>query len=438
MYMGHFSASLSDVNGNLLLYSNGCLINNGKHESIEGSENLSPGSIDQEWCDQNALNYPIKEGGLFLPFYVDSLVIFLHQRLSVTGPPLTIYVDALFYTMLKKSGESYNIIEKSIPIIEDSLTYGRLEAIRGEKEDYWWVIQGIRNSNEYYTMGWKSGILDTAFIQVIGDSTVRKGEAAAQSVFSSDGKKYARYAPADDLFLFDFDISSGELSNYRKIHVADSGLIGGLAFSPNSRFLYACTVQDLYQFDVSMSDIQSTRTHIAHYDGFVSGLPATFYFMQLGPDCKIYMIPPNGIDIMHVINYPNNKGTACDFDQHGIILPSSNTITIPNFPVYRVFPEASCDPNINTFILETGDINSDFKIYPNPTKDVINIDLDDNSTFGTVQVKVIDLSGHMLIDKEVEYSKSVQLDLSILKEGIYIIRIQDNIVIRYSKIVKMD
>jgi hypothetical protein len=438
LYMGHFNASISDDDGNLLLYSNGCQINDGNHDTISGSSHLNPGSIDQEWCGQVPGSYPVAEGGLFLPFFEDSIIILLHQRLSVTGLPLVIYVDALFYTLLKISGHSYSIIEKSTPVIQDSLTYGRLEAIRGEKEGYWWVIQGIRNSNKYFTIGFDSGRIDTSFFQIIGDATVKKGEGAAQSAFSPDGKSYARYAPADDLFLFDFDISSGVLSNYQKFHVADSGSIGGLAFSPNSRFLYACSVQDLYQFDISVKNIKDTKTHIGHYDGFVSFFPATFYYMQLGPDCKIYMIPPNGIDVMHVINSPDKKGLDCDFEQHGFILPTYNTITIPNFPVFIVFPDAPCDPNISTFILETVDINSDLKIYPNPTKGVINIDLDDNSTFGTIQVKVIDLSGYMHIDKEVEYSKSFQLDLSILKGGIYIIQIQDNIVIRYSKIVKMD
>lgn len=438
MYMGHFNASISDQDGNLLLYSNGCQINDGNHDTISGSSHLNPGSIDQEWCGQNPGSYPVAEGGLFLPFFEDSTIVLLHQRLSVTGPPLVIYVDALFYTLLKKSGDSYSIMEKSIPVIQDSLTYGRLEAIRGEKEGYWWVIQGIRNSNKYFTIGFDSGKIDTSFFQIIGDVTVKKGEGAAQSTFSPDGKSYARYAPADDLFLFDFNNSTGILSNYQKFHVADSGLIGGLAFSPNSRFLYACSIQDLYQFDISVNNIQDSRTHIGHYDGYVSTFPATFYYMQLGPDCKIYMIPPNGIDVIHVIHNPDQKGIDCNFEQHGFILPTYNTISIPNFPVVRTYPDSPCDPDIGTFIVESGDTISEFRTYPNPTTDIINLQLDDNLIYGKVQVKVMDLSGHILIDEEMEYSKSVQLDLSIIKAGIYIIQIQDNKVFRYSKIVKTD
>ena len=440
MYMGYFNASISDSDGNLLLYSNGCQINNGNHVTIPGSENLNPGSVDQEWCGQSQGSfYPVSEGGLFLPFSNDSTIVLLHQRLSVTGPPLVAYIDALFYTLLKKSGDIYSIVEKSVPIIEDSLSYGRLEAIPGDKDGYWWVIQGIQNSNKYFTIGWDSGKIDTTFIQIIGDVTIRKGEAAAQSVFSSDGKKYARYAPADDLFLFDFDRTSGILSNYQKLHVADSGSIGGLAFSSNSRFLYACSIQDLYQFDVSVTNIEDTRTHIAHYDGFVSPFPTTFYYMQLGPDCKIYMIPPNGVDIMHVINKPDSKGLECDLKQHGFTLPSYNSITIPNFPVFRAFPDSPCDPTISTFLLEAGNIHPELIAYPNPTRDIINIQLDDNESYSKVQVKVIDLTGDILLEKEMEYSMDkAQLDISILQAGIYILQIKGNRDYLVGRILKID
>jgi hypothetical protein len=363
----------------------------------------------------------------------------LHQRLSVTGPPLFITADALFYTLLKKSGDSFSVVEKSMLIIKDTLTTGRLEAIPGDKVGYWWVIQGIRNSNEYYTMGWDSGKIDTAFIQIIGDSTVKQGETAAQSVFSPDGKKYARYAPADDLFLFDFDRITGKLSNYQKLHVADSGLIGGLAFAPNSQFLYANSIQDLYQFDVSVNNIQETRTHIGHYDGYVSPFPSTFYYMQLGPDCKIYMIPPNGIDVMHIIHSPDKKGVDCNFEQHGFVLPTYNTISIPNFPVFRTHPDSPCDPNISTFLSESGDFHAEFIAYPNPTRDIINIELNNTTTHGDVQVKIIDLSGEILMDKEMEYSiNSVQLDLSGLKTGMYIIQVQNNKDFLIGRILKMD
>ncbi len=439
LYMGHFNTSISDPDGNLLLYSNGCQINNGSHETIPGSENLNPGSVDQEWCGQSPGNYPVSEGGLFLPFSNDSTIVLLHQRLSVTGPPLVVYIDALFYTLLKKSGDIYSIVEKSVPIIEDSLSYGRLEAIPGDKDGYWWVIQGIQNSNKYFTIGWDSGKIDTTFIQIIGDVTIRKGEAAAQSAFSSDGKKYARYSPADDLFLFDFDRTSGILSNYQKLHVADSGSIGGLAFSPNSRFLYACSIQDLYQFDVSVKNIVDTKAHIGHYDGYVSPFPTTFYYMQLGPDCKIYMIPPNGVNIMHVINKPDSKGIDCDFKQHGYALPSYNTITIPNFPVFRAYPNSPCNPNISTFIAESGNLNSEFITYPNPTRDIINIQLDGTEKYSRVRVKVIDLTGDVLLDKEMEYSMDKgQLDISILQAGIYILQVKSNRDYLVGRILKID
>ncbi|HSF90132.1 MAG TPA: hypothetical protein VLA46_11980, partial [Saprospiraceae bacterium] len=153
MSMGYFNTSLSDFNGKLLLYSNGCKINDGNHELIANSVDLSPGSVNDEWCGTTSGEYPISDGGLFLSFNDDNLVLLLHQRLKILGSPLRVFVDALFYTSLLRTESSYIIIEKSIPIILDTLSSGRLEAIEGMRPGYWWIIQGVRNSNDYYTIG---------------------------------------------------------------------------------------------------------------------------------------------------------------------------------------------------------------------------------------------------------------------------------------------
>lgn len=426
LYMGSFNAAISDDDGKLLLYTNGCQIYDGNHQYIPESDHLSPGSVDLEYCGQSPGEYPIEEGGLFLPFFNDSIILLLHQRESITGPPLTIYTNALFYTSLRRNGLSYSIVEKTIPILQDSLSEGRLEGIKREKKDSWWVIQGKRNSNQYYTIGLDSAKVDTVFTQTIGDITVKKGEAAAQSVFSPDGKQYARYSPADDLYLFDFDRRSGVLSNYRKIHVADSGLIGGLAFSPNSRFLYACSIQDMYQFDTWGNNVEDSKIHIDHYDGYLNPFPTTFYHMQLGPDCKIYIISPNGNKSMHVINNPNERGIACNFVQHSLILPVSNTITQPNFPVFRVSSYFACDSSITSVVAEISSPPSFVNIYPNPTDDRINILFGEEwSLEYECQVSIFDSFGNCISEAKIEIrNNNSSIDLSVIPFGLYIIRIQ--------------
>ncbi|MEM9337311.1 MAG: T9SS type A sorting domain-containing protein [Bacteroidota bacterium] len=66
-----------------------------------------------------------------------------------------------------------------------------------------------------------------------------------------------------------------------------------------------------------------------------------------------------------------------------------------------------------------GDLEEGFKIFPNPTKEVVNV------TFGrplTGKIKLINLSGHVLIEEFVNLHKAT-LDLTNLPNGIYIIYI---------------
>ena len=88
-------------------------------------------------------------------------------------------------------------------------------------------------------------------------------------------------------------------------------------------------------------DIQATKDTVAIYDGFTSPQPpfgTTFFLAQLAPNGKIYLNANNGGLHMHVINKPDQPGELCDFQQHGIELPTWNSFSMPNFPNYRLGP----------------------------------------------------------------------------------------------------
>lgn len=425
MTMGYFNTSLTSSNGMLLLYSNGCEIQDGNYNFISGSKDLNPGLLNDDWCKFNRLFYPTIEGGLFLPFKNDSLVLLLHQRQVVESPPLINYVNELYYTSLVKDENSYKIIEKSVPIVIDSLSIGRLEAVQGVAPDYWWVIQGVRNLNQYYTIGIENGIIDTIFLQSFGDTYIDNFESVGQSVFSPDANFYARFSPPHDLYLYEFNNQNGLLTNLTTLHVADSNAYGGLAFSSNSQFLYACTNFDLYQFDMHDADIQASKLLVGHFDGYADPFPNAFLFMQLGPDCKIYMNSINSSNSLHVIEQPNLKGVACDFKQHSLNLPAPNSITIPNFPVFRVNYPQHCDESIGTSAVYLSALNS-FNIYPNPVEDEIVIQInsyEDNLMQTFVSLSTMlgqNLYSRIDISTELTYS----FDVISLPQGTYILSIQ--------------
>ena len=436
--MGYFNANISNNDGNLLLYSNGCQILNGEHKYIPGTNSLSPGNVDLEWCLTEKAGYPVFESGLFLPFYDDSIVLLLHQRLLIEGPPTHVYVDSLFYTSVVTQDSHYVLLEKTIPVIGDYLTEGNVEAVKSTKSGAWWVIQGERESSRYFTILFDSARIDTIFTQTIGDTTYR-GSAAGQAVFAPDGSMYARYNPFDDLFLFDFDRELGVLSNYRKIHVADSGNIGGLAFSPSGRFLYACSKFDMYQFDTWATDISGSKIHLGHYDGYFDPFPSTFYHMQLGPDCRIYIGCPNGIKVWHVIQEPDKKGLDCRFEQHGFHFPVSNSITMPNFPNYRLDLAPPCDPDIKSGFFQFYVSPTPVEMYPNPTDGALWIQLSDAWTSRrSVHVQVVDQFGRGWIQRTISAGQSdFQIELDELPAGIYFVQLQSDRHWFVGKVTKM-
>lgn len=181
------------------------------------------------------------------------------------------------------------------------------------------------------------------------------------------------------------------------IETDTTSLFGGIAFSPNSRYLYVSNILKLYQIDTELPHPGDNVILVDSFDGYSDPFPATFYQMQLGPDCRIYMIPSNGIRVMHVINHPDRHGKDCDFQQHGVPLPVPNSISIPNFPVARIGPEGVCDSSIvvsTHFIDATNAGRLEPRIFPNPSTGRVTIQ---NRSDEQMKVRIYDPLGRPVI-----------------------------------------
>jgi hypothetical protein len=122
-----------------------------------------------------------------------------------------------------------------------------------------------------------------------------------------------------------------------------------MAFSPNSRYVFVgLDALELYQFDLLATDIAGSQMLVDTNDGYVEpGLfITTFGPMMPGPDGRIYMFPTSGSSrAVHVIDRPNERGKAARLLQHEIMLQTSKSRTVQNFPNYRLGPldGSSCD-----------------------------------------------------------------------------------------------
>lgn len=74
-------------------------------------------------------------------------------------------------------------------------------------------------------------------------------------------------------------------------------------------------------------------------------------------------------------------------------------------------------------------------IYPNPAKDIIQFDL--NRISGKVNIKIYNVSGVIVFQKEVFFEKVFSLNLSGFPQSIYFVRLQfDNNIENHKFIVK--
>jgi len=419
------NATMSDTDGNLIFYTNGCEIANKNHELMMNGDSLNPGEFHDFLCETGYSGGP--QSALVLPIPNQENEYILFHQAAKFDPNFTIYTDKLYYSRIDMDLDDGlgGVIEKNSLLIEDTLRSGELTAVKHSNGMDWWLINGRLATDSFFTFLITENTIEGPFFQEIGLPDTRSGRASGQVCFSPNGEKFVHYNKKDHLFLYDFDRSTGLLSNFEQIIVDDTIQSGGCAFSSNSQFLYVSTGGRLFQFDVTSDDVKESQVFIDEYDGFMSPFATTLYQMQLAPDCRIFMNSINTVDVLHVINHPNRKGLACDFQQHSFQLPYNHRRSIPHFPNYRLdtgFP--TCDSslavnNVNVFVPKWEEVS----VFPNPT----SIDL--NLSFSIVPRNDLKVRFFNLLGQEVAVfsisagQQMVELSLIELPKGMYLLQV---------------
>jgi hypothetical protein len=366
------NASICNMTGELLFYTNGCEIFNSVDEVMENGFNLNPGEIHSDYCVPPFSTYPSARSAMVIPKPGDTTLFYLfHQGKRLDLQPIVIaYADKQYYSIIDMSQNNGmgKVMAKNQLMFEDTLWSGDLTAVKHANAIDWWIIVPKAYLNKYYRILLTSAGISEITEQFIGDSTTLGGNGGGQAVFSPDGKRYVRYNPKDGIFVFDFDRETGNLSNFQHVAVAgDSAFVGGAAISPNSRFLYISAETKFFQFDLEAADIAASQILLGEYDGFVSPFATTFFNAQLAPDCRIYVTCFNSANIFHVIHHPDEPGLACGFEQHGVQLATSNAFSIPNFPNYRLgSANPVCDSSIVLSVAGVPLFPAAVQVYPNP------------------------------------------------------------------------
>ncbi len=193
-----------------------------------------------------------------------------------------------------------------------------------------WVISHERNTTNFYAyLVTANGVSSNPVISSVGISNLT---GVGYMKVSPDGKKIVSAEHTSNRTqLFDFNNVTGTVSNgvvFPQFSALDGSY--GLEFSANGTKLYIASPHNtasIYQFNMCAGD----NTSIAN-SGIHIGTSASSWIgcLQLGPDGKIY-IARYLEGKLAVINNPELNGNACNFVDDGIYLAGKfNRLGLPN------------------------------------------------------------------------------------------------------------
>jgi hypothetical protein len=422
------NASICDKDGNLLFYTNGCAVANREHQVMPNGDSINAGNFfDLVWQGDCRNGYPGRQDITILPdpnYDLGYYIIHKPEEFVPANNP-SIFVKYLKYSYIDMSldGGLGDVTEKNVEFASEGYLWSFMTAIGHINQKDWWIVQPKDIDNIFYSYLLSADGFELIDSTVLGDVDFNDNTSAAgDAKFSPDGTKYAFLTLFHGLWVYDFDRSTGQFSNFKSLSLgeSESQKFASVEFSPNSRFVYLSATDSLYQVDLWEDDLEDGKILIDTYDGVQDPFGTTFFMSALAPDCKIYIRPGSGSNIMHVIHKPDEKGLACNFVERGLRLPQpSATGSYPNFPRFRVDEVDKCDPTITSIFGDNVNYRRDMTVYPNPARDVVTVEIPEGKKG---QIVVFDMMGQIVSEDKCPDDKcrgQVQLDLSGLSVGSY-------------------
>ncbi len=412
-----FNLSFSDENGNFLFSGEGHWLENFENESIDGDD-FNTASRDL-FLPNTCLVVPLEEDNQFGYF---------HSNWGWNGG---VCGKEWWYSKIDMNENNGlgKVVSKE-RILRDDLETSKVMGVKHANGKDWWFLTKKFSSNNFYKIFFDGNSFEITN-QIVGSPVI---DGLGQACFSPDGTQYVTVSSMGSNLgryfdLYDFDRCTGELSNHVQVHKQRDEFSGGIAFSPNSRFLYISDNDRVLQYDTWEQNISESEVVVAESDGFKDTVGSSiiipsFYLMQLAPNDKIYINSIAGTHYLHTIESPNEKGLACNLKQHSLRLPTPN-FTIPTFPNYRLgaLVGSPCDTinlSSNSEIKEKHKI----KISPNPANHQLHIEIADNFSKSMV-FHLFDINGIKV--KSVELTSSFQrVNLDGLAAGLFFYQILEN------------
>jgi hypothetical protein len=392
------SSSITDADSKLLFYTNGCEIYNRNHLITQNGNNLNAGEARDYSCIDPLKLYNIYQGIVALPWPKhESFYQIIHIRQI---KPFIINNEICITTIDGRLDNGLGgVIEKNTVIFDKGISQWFMTATRHGNGLDWWISVPEWRSRRYFVYLLDSLGMHGPDIQENAGLFTETG-AAGQCAFSPDGTKYAEVSLTHGQVL-DFNRCTGKFSNPRIIQFDLSGLTmcAGVAFSPDSRYLYVSRGDILFQYDMTAADFNGTRLTVAQFDGVFdpTGLKSPFFYTMLpAPDGKIYMNANTSTKALHIIHRPNERGTDCDFQKWGLELPTLHFGQLPNLPNFRL---GAVDPPCGSGNCDTLPATEVFTVFPNPARDYVVISNKHASNSAPFTFQLYDALGRLVVEE---------------------------------------
>ncbi|WP_343745583.1 gliding motility-associated C-terminal domain-containing protein [Chitinophaga sp.] len=363
-------ATVSDANGKLLFYTEGTKV-------WDASHNVMPNGYGLQG------NYTASQSAIAVPF---------------PGHPGQYYV----FTSAEGSGMRSSLVNmslnnglgdivaasKNISLIPNNLSTEKVMATKHCNNTDFWVISHSKGNNSFYVWPLTATGIGTPTIYNVGLPIADDGgwETIGCLKVSPDGqwlthvKGNTSTSTTSTTEIFRFNNQTGAITG--PVAALDNLNQGyGMEYAPGGKLIYvtATNGRDLFQFDLTATNINASRVLISHSPTINYGS------LQLAPDGQIYVAGEAGYDIaanaISIIHNPDVPGLACNFQESALsVRPSGAKLGLPTLMSNYVY-------DANSFTVKDTCLNAVTQFTPNSTANIttINWDFGDGQTSTATQ-----------------------------------------------------
>lgn len=342
-------ATICDVNGSLLFYTDGIRVWNKLHQVMPNGTGLlgDPSST---------------QSAVIVPKIGDNTRYYIFTVAQLSGP------NGLNYSVVNMAldGGKGDIETKNTPVISNVVE--KITAVRHcNNKDIWVVAHGSASDIYYSFLVSTAGVNTTPVIShsgVVLPGVVPPSPLDSTSLgymkASPDGSKIAAAHWTVNVDVSDFNNATGVVSNTASMYVPGDPhyLSYGVEFSPNSKLLYSTVFYTdpanaqkrnaLFQYDITLGSAAAIRASKQVISQNADPID-TYAALQIAPDGKMYMAKRAYKNIASVSN-PNIYGSGCVYTASAVqyTLPTQeSSYGLPTFVQSYFYPPDSFSHSVS-------------------------------------------------------------------------------------------